>query len=127
MTTLYNNIPQANIPVVSSSDPTVKTFNNFYQIPIQLNNTVLIAIQSYFESRGFSPSAAESVGIIILSQATKDGLNALTILDTLRGLTDVQISALVGEILNYNRFKTSSLGITNTVIPADEIQRNILL
>jgi hypothetical protein len=112
---------------VSSSDPTVKTFNNFYQIPIQLDNTVLIAIQSYFESRGFSAGAAESVGIIILSQATKDGLNALTILDTLRGLTDVQISALVGEILNYNRFKTSSLGITNTVIPADEIQRNILL
>jgi hypothetical protein len=38
----------------------------------------------------------------------------------------VEISALVGEILNYNRFKTSSLGITRPPTPAEEIQRNII-
>ena len=70
--------------------------------------------------------AAQSVAMIILSQAKKDNLNPFDILDTLRGLSSVQISALVGEILNYNRFKTSSLGITLTPTPADEIQRNIL-
>jgi hypothetical protein len=125
--TLYNNIPQENAPSTFSSDPTVKVFNTFYQVPIELDGVKLTAIKSYFESRGYEPASAESVALIILSQATKDGLNPFDILETLRGFTEVQISAIVGEILNYNRFKTSSLGITVIPTPADEIQRNILL
>jgi hypothetical protein len=124
--TIYNNIPQTVSPA-SSSDATTKTFNSFYQVPLQLDNTTLTAIKSYFENRGYGSQAAESVAIIILSQATKDGLNPFGILDTLRGLKSIQISALVAEILNYNRFKTSSLGITSIPTPADEIQRNILV
>ena len=123
--TLYNNIPTDTAPK-SNSDATVKFFDNFYQIPLQLNGTELTAITSYFESRGYGIQAAQSVAMIILSQSKKDNLNPFDILDTLRGLSSVQISALVGEILNYNRFKTSSLGITLTPTPADEIQRNIL-
>jgi hypothetical protein len=124
--TLYNNIPPTTTQA-SSSDATTKTFNSFYQVPLQLDGTTLTAIKSYFESRGYGSVAAESVAIIILSQATKDGLNPFNILDTLRGLSSIQISALVAEILNYNRFKSSSLGITNIPTPADEIQRNILI
>lgn len=125
--TLYNNIPPEASSHKSSSDPTVQTFNSFYQIPLQLDGTILTAIRSYFESRGYAKQSAESVAIIVLSQATKDGFNPFDILETLKGLTDIQISALVGEILNYNRFKTSSLGITVVPSPADEIQRNIFL
>ena len=124
--TIYNNIPQPSASA-SSSDATTKLFNSFYQVPLQLDETTLTAIKSYFESRGYSSDAASSVAIILLSQATKDGLNPFGILDTLRGLESVQISALVAEILNYNRFKTSSLGITAIPTPADEIQRNILI
>ena len=125
--TVYNNIPPEVITGKSSSDPTTKLFNNFYQIPLQLDGTALSAIKAYFQSRGFKDQAAESVAIIILSQATKDGFNPFDLLETLKGLTDVQISAIVGEVLNYNRFKTSSLGITVVPSPADEIQRNIFL
>lgn len=123
----YNNIPQEVYQPAAGADATAKTFNNFYQIPLQLDGNVLTAIKSYFESRGYGTQAAESVAIIVLSQATKDGLNPFSILDTLKGLSSIQISALVGEILNYNRFKTSSLGITSIPTPADEIQRNVLI
>ena len=47
------------------------------------------------------------------------------ILDTLKGLDNVQLSGLVSEILNYNRFKSSSLGYADKPQPHPEIQRNI--
>lgn len=121
----YNNIPQSQAQ--SSTNETVKYFNTFYQVPTELNNTSLIAAKAFFESKGFGSEAAESVAIIILAQAKRDNLNPFTILDTLTGIDQVELSALVGEILNYNRFKTSGLGITKNMVPADEIQRNIYL
>ena len=123
---LYNNIPQSDIQRKTSSDGTTKFFDSFYQIPIEINNTTLIAIKGFFETRGYGSVAAESVAIIITVQAKKDKLNPFEILDTLKGFTDVQISSIVGEILNYNRFKTSSLGVDYAVTPTQEPRRNIL-
>jgi hypothetical protein len=125
MSTIYNNIPsEAN---KNSATETAQFFNSYYQVPLELNGTTLTATKGFFETKGFSPEAAESVAIIILSQAKRDDINSFKILDTLKGFSDVQLSSIVGEILNYNRFKTSSLGITSDLVPADEIQRNIFL
>ena len=124
MSSIYNNVPSEKQS--SSADKTVKFFDEFYQVPVEINSTALTAMTGFFEGKGFEKDSAESVAIIILTQAKRDNLNPFQILDTLGGLDSVEISALVGEILNYNRFKTSSLGITTPPRPADEIQRNIL-
>ncbi len=121
----YNNIPPANSN--NSANSTIKFFDQFYQVPIELNDSSLAATRGFFESRGFAQSAAETLAVIILTQAKRDKINEFTILDTLQGLDDLQLSALVGEILNYNRFKTSSLGLALEYIPANEIQRNIIV
>jgi hypothetical protein len=123
---LYNNIPQSDIQIKSSSDGTTKFFDSFYQVPVEINNTTLIAIKGFFETKGYGSAAAESVAIIITVQAKKDNLNPFEILDTLKGFNSIQLSAIVGEILNYNRFKTSSLGINSISSPAEEPRRNIL-
>lgn len=125
MSTIYNNVPpETNL---NSASETAKFFNSYYQVPVEFNATSLTAVKGFFETKGFSPDAAESVAIIILSQSKRDDINPFKVLDTLKGFEDVQLSSIVGEILNYNRFKTSSLGISNNLVPADEIQRNILL
>lgn len=124
MTSYFNNIPQRQQS--TPTDPTVKFFDTFYKVPVELNGTTLNAVTGFFQSKGYETEAAESVAIIILIQAKKDNINPFEIIDTLKGFDNLQISALVGEILNYNRFKTSSLGITRPPTPAEEIQRNIL-
>jgi hypothetical protein len=104
----------------------VKVFDQYYQAPIDLNNNELIAMTGFFESRGFGKDAAESTAITILKQAKKDNYSPMQIMDTLSGLSNVEISGLVAEILNYNRFKTSSLGVSQIYSPADDVVRNIL-
>lgn len=122
--TIYNNIPKTQ--QTSSSDLTIKVFDQYFNIPVEINHTELVAMQGFFENRGFGKDSAESTALVIITQAKKDGYSAMQIMDTLSGFDNVKISALVAEILNYNRFKTSSIGVTQQFIASDEVARNIL-
>jgi hypothetical protein len=119
----YSNLPPAALP--SNSD-TVNAMNNYYSKSIELNSTVLAAMTGYFTNRGFGNVAAESITLTIMTQAHTDGYNPMQILDTLKGLTNVQLSGLVSELLNYRRFKSSSLGYSRGFTPNPQIQRNIV-
>lgn len=116
----------SNIPVSNSVDSTVKSFDNFYSADVEIDSTVLAAITGYFTSKGFGEVAAESIAVTIITQAKYDGYNPMQILDSLKGLTDVELSGIISEILNYTRFKTSSLGSAQPFITNAEIARNII-
>ena len=120
----YNNLP-AETKTKTSSDLTIQAFDAYYSTPLEISVNVLNAMSGFFQSKGFEEVAAENVAIVIIKQAKKDGYNPMQILDTLKGFDNVEISALVSEILNYNRFKTSFLGYTQSFIINDEILRNI--
>ena len=119
----YSNLPAAAVPDTSS---TVQAFDNYQSQPIELSSAVLAAMTAFFTKRGFGEVAAESITVTVMTQAKQDGYNPMQILDTLKGLSNVELSGLVSEILNYNRFKSSSLGYAQTIKPNAEIQRWIL-
>jgi len=111
----------------SSSDLTLKVFDQYYKPIADLNYDELTAMKGLFEKKGFEAVAAEATALTILTQAKKDGYNAMQIMDTLVGLDTIAISGLVAEILNYNRFKSSAIGVTQIYSPSEEVTRNILL
>lgn len=116
-----------NLPITpQSQNITLKAINTFYSAPIEIEATLLAAMKGYFTKRGFDESAGESLAITIIIQAKQDGYNPMEILDTLKGLNDVELSGLVSEILNYNRLKTSSLGYAQPFSTNPEVARNIL-
>ena len=110
----------SNLPV-----KTVQSFDAYYALPLEINASVLAAMKGYFTNREFGEVAAESIAITIIRQSKSDGYNPMQILDTLKGLDNVQLSGLVSEILNYNRFKTSNLGYAEGFNTQPEILRNI--
>jgi hypothetical protein len=116
----------SNIPVSSVQDKTVQAFDSYMTAPVEINSSVLAAMKGYFTERSFGEVAAESIAVTIIRQAKQDGYNPMQILDTLNGLDNVQLSGLVSEILNYNRFKSSSLGYAQQFQTHPEIQRNII-
>lgn len=123
----YSNLPPVATPTDSNQAyDTVSAMDNYYASPIELNSTVLAAMKAYFAGRGFDEVAAESITLTIMTQAYNDGFNPMKILDTLKGLSNIELSGLVSEILNYNRFKSSSLGYARGFTPNPEIQRNII-
>ena len=121
----YNNVPQTDNNV-DSSQQTLTVIENYSQTPITVNASTLDAMIAFFRSRGFLQDAAESTALIIIRQAKKDNINPFDLLDTLKGLEDVQLSSLITELLNYNRYKSSSLGFTSPFTTNEEVARNIV-
>ena len=125
MTTYYNNLPQPQ-KSTDSSQATLKVFDAYTTAPLDIDATTYDAMTGYFESRGFGEDAARSMAYIIIKQAILDKYNPFELIETLKGLTEIEISALITEILNYNRYKTSSLGTATPFTTSEEVARNIV-
>lgn len=121
----YTNLPLKQA-TESSSNTTNKVLGQFYDIPVQLDQNVLTAMIGMLESRGFSSYAAESISITIMVQAARDNYNPMSILESMKKLNENDLSQIISEVLNYNRFKTSVLGSVQKVTPVDAVKRNIL-
>jgi len=119
----YSNIPPAAAP---SDNSTLKAFDNYQSNVVEMDPAVFNAMKGYFTSKGFGEVAAETITSTFIVQSKNDGYNPMQILDILKGLSSVELSGLVAEILNYNRYKSSSLGYAQKFRPNAEVQRNII-
>ena len=85
-------------------------FDKFFLHQITFPSNQIDAVVGFFLKRGFDDQSARSTGIVLLNQAKNDGVNVFQLIDSLKGLSEVQLSKVVGEILNLSRQKTSILG-----------------
>jgi hypothetical protein len=93
-----------------TKDLTTQFFDNYYNKEISYNASEVDAVIGYFLKRGFDKIAAVNTASILLQQASVDGVKVFALLDTLKGVNDVQLSNVVAQILNLNRSKTSTVG-----------------
>jgi hypothetical protein len=116
----------SNIPVSSETNSTLTAFDQYNKEIVEINPTALAVIKAFFTSKGFGEVAADTISSILIIQCKNDGYNPMVILDSLKGLESVELSGIVAEILNYNRFKSSSLGYAQPFQTTLEVSRNIL-
>jgi hypothetical protein len=117
------NLPSPNVQ--DSAQSTKLFFDQYGKEPLQFSANDVEAAIGFFQSRGFDRDAAEITSMVILKQANLDGLPVFKLLDTLGNLDNLEISALVGEILNNNRPSSSTLGFRNVGVTKDPQVRNI--
>jgi hypothetical protein len=122
---MATNLPPG--PNADSATATKLFFDSYGEQPLEFNSSDVDAAVGFFESKGFDRDAATTTAITLLKQAKIENQPIFQILDTLKGFNNLQLSALVGEILNNNRPSTSTLGFR--VANANKISqtRNILL
>ena len=102
------NLPPS---AVSSTNDEIKAFfDRYFQNEVTFPAAQIDAVVGFFLKRGFDEIAARSTSIVLLTQAKIEGVNPFSIIDTLKGVSDVQLSQVVTEILNTYREKTSALG-----------------
>ena len=113
---------------MENKETTTDFFNNFYNIEISYNPSEVDAVIGYFLKRGFDKIAAINTASVLLQQAKIDELNVQQLIDTLKGVTDVQLSLIVAQILNFNRSKTSVLGFRDEALQTTLFdQRNVVI
>jgi len=115
------------IKPIDSGEEVKEFYNKYFTKPITFSANKVDSVVGFFTKRGFDETSATSVASVLLEQASIDNVNVFTLLDTLKGLEDVQISSLVAEILNYNRSKSSTLGYKVVTEPRKEARNIVVL
>lgn len=99
-------------------------FDTYGQQPLEFSSSDVDVTVAFFTSRGFDTDAALVTSTMLLKQAKIDQTPITSLLDTLTGFTDLELSQLVGEVLNNNRTPTSTLGFKIGSVKPNQI-RNI--
>jgi len=117
-----------NLPIDKSTGliSTKQFFDTYFNNTVSFPAAEIDATVAFFTKRGFDSSSASSTAIIMLNQARVENVSVFSLLEKLKGLTDIQLSQVVAQILNAYRENTSLLGY-RTAVQTDTFEaRNIL-
>jgi hypothetical protein len=91
-----------NLPVTQNDSTTdVKQFFDKYFVQqVSFPSNQIDAVVGFFLKNGFDTQSARSTGIVLLNQARADNVDVFQLIDTLKTLTDVQLSQVVAQVLN---------------------------
>lgn len=121
---MSSNLP----PVTSTGASNVKQFfDKQFVAQVTFPAAEIDASVGFFAKRGFDQVSAGSTAIVLLNQARTDGIHVFELLDKLKGLTDVQLSQVVAQVLNASRDATSLLGYRIAAVTNTFEARNILV
>lgn len=118
-----------NLPIEKFLDSTEKTkiyFEEYGRAPLEFPAAELDGIIAFFVARGFGQDAALTTGITLLRRAKIDLISVGSLIDSLSGFNDLQISRIVAEILNNDRKPTSVLGFRTETSKTALLSRNIV-
>jgi hypothetical protein len=124
MTDFYTNLPPKQQDDLDRTVEKLTTSN--YETEYQFNVGEYDSTIAFFVKRGFSRTAAESTAYAILSQAKIDDIKPQEILDKLTYASPALLSELITIILNANRYKSSRLGVRQTLTTKETVSRNII-
>jgi hypothetical protein len=110
---------------VDSAQFTKQFFDSYGSEPLEFPANDVEATVSFFQTRGFDRDAAEITAMVILKQAKLDNMPVFELLDTMKKLDGLQISALIAEVLNNNRPSSSVLGYRQAPNIQDVKVRNV--
>jgi len=120
---------QSNLPKQQGNDSAEDVrnfFDKFFLHQITFPSNQIDAIVGFFLKRGFDDQAARSTAIVLLNQSKLENVNPFKLLDSLKGITDAQLSSVVTEVLNVYRDRRSSLGYKLIVLEETTESRNIV-
>ena len=124
MTEFYSNLPPKEKEDLQKTIDKLTTSN--YENEYQFNIGEYDSTIAFFVKRGFTRTSAESTAYAILSQAKIDDIKPQQILDKLTYASPALLSELVTIILNASRYKSSRLGVRQTLTTKETVSRNII-
>ena len=122
---MSTNLPQQQ--TADSSTIVRQFFDKFYQYQVSFPAVEIDAVIAFFQKRGFDLDSARTISIVMLNQARIDNIAVFQLLDSLKVITDTQLSQVITQVLNAYREKTSLLGYRTSVAISPFEARNILV
>lgn len=128
MSNIYTNTPESANPqsVNNSANDTLKYFDNYNRQQLEFKSSDVDAITGVFEKKGMDPVAARTTAFAVLRQCKLENVNPFDAIADVAKSEKLELTNTLGEILNLNRLKTSTLGTKSTIDRSQSVARNIL-
>lgn len=112
----------------NSLDQTVRIFDLFYAVDLIVNPDEYDIIHGYFTSVCETKTIAENFTTVLFRISTETGINALVLLDELKGSGNkLQMNKKMCYYLNSLKSKTSLYGVSVVPLPNVPVARNVVL
>lgn len=108
------------------TDQTVRIFDQFYQYEAQVPAEEYDIVHSFFLSVFENKSNAENFTITLFRVAQESKTPVLTLLQTLQGQSEMQLTALLAYYINGIRSLSTLLGVGQVVAPNYYAGHNVI-
>jgi hypothetical protein len=107
-------------------DQTVRIFDEFYRYEANVPADQYDIVLSWFRRQMNDDRVAGNFAVSLFQVAENTGINALTLLDSMKGLTGLDLTLNMAYYLNEIRSRATLLGVNNPVVPNFYAARNVL-
>jgi len=110
----------------NSMDQTVRIFDSFYSITLNINGNEYDIVHGYFVSVCPSKNIANNFTAVLFRIAQETGIDALDLLDQIQGKKKMEMNQILAYYMNSFKSKTSLYGIGTVPKPNLPVARNIV-
>ena len=119
------NLDAVNLNTLEPRD-TVKYFNNYFDVPVEVSSNIDSVIVAYFENLTNDTESARQLASAVIYTSVKQGISPLETLDQFKKVPLGDLDTYTAMFLNFDRVGTSYLGLTNTPLINKYVERSIL-
>lgn len=110
----------------TSLDQTVRIFDQFYNYNVDVPAAQYDIVNSYFVQEMGDKTVAGNFTVSLFQVADRTGIDALTLLDSLKGATGLDLKLNMAYYLNQIRSTATLLGVNSQVVPNYYAARAVL-
>ena len=110
----------------TSMDQTVRIFDSFYAITLQINGNEYDIVHGYFTSICPTKTIANNFTAVLFRVSQETGIDALDLLDQIKGKKKMEMNQIFAYYMNSFKSKTSLYGIGIIPKPNLPVARNII-
>lgn len=108
-------------------DQTVKIFDSFYAVKLEINGNEYDIVHGYFRSVCETKNIADNFTAVLFRISQETGIDALELLAFIKGTnTKLEMNKVICYYLNSFKSKTSLYGVGQVPAPNQPVARNIV-
>ena len=111
----------------SQLDTTVKVFDEFYNMTLNVNGADYDIVYSYFKDITGSTNIAKNFTTFLFRVSAISGEHIQVLLDNIKGKNKLELNMILAYYLNGIKSKTSLYGVAVDLQPNQSVQRNIVI
>lgn len=109
-----------------NTDLTVRVFDNFYKYDVNVPAAEYDIVYTFFKSTMDTARAAGNMAVSLFRVADETKIPVLTLLDTMKGQTGLDLTASMAYYLNNIRSNATLLGVNAQVTPNYYAARSVI-